>query len=182
MRFIACLLFAFVALPAPAAYEGPATGHVEAYFVPWDDAEGAILRALDSAQQTIHVQAFLITSRNLAQALLAAQKRGIAVAILADRERVEEGEKSLVPWLAEAGIPVWLESRYAAAHNKIILIDAESPHPIVITGSYNFTFSAQARNAENVLILRGDRGLSRAYLANWRRHREEAQPYRETMR
>ena len=39
---------------------------------------------------------------------------------------------------------------------KILLIDAEGEAPAVITGSYNFTWSAQARNAENVLILRGN--------------------------
>ena len=31
---------------------------------------------------------------------------------------------------------------------------------VVVTGSYNYTFSAQARNAENLLILRGNAALA----------------------
>ena len=70
-----------------------------------------------------------------------------------------------------------LKPGYASAHNKVLLIDAESPGGVVITGSYNFTWSAQARNAENLLILRGNPALARQYLENWRRHRDDAEKY-----
>lgn len=169
-------------LPAAWAAELPATGTVEALFTPWDDAEGALLREVGAARRSIHVQAFLLTSRNIANALTAARARGVRVALLADREMAAKGGQSLVPLLHAAGVDVRLETRYAAAHNKILLIDAEGERPVVITGSYNFTFSAQARNAENLLILRGDRALARAYLANWRRHRDDALPYAEAPR
>jgi phosphatidylserine/phosphatidylglycerophosphate/cardiolipin synthase-like enzyme len=154
---------------------------VEVLFTPWDDAEGALLREIEAAKKTIHAQAYLVTSRNIARALTEAHERGVRVALLADRELVAKGEKSLVPQLQAAGIAVRLETRYAAAHNKILLIDAERDRPVVITGSYNFTFSAQARNAENLLILRGNRALARAYLDNWRRHRDDALPYAEAL-
>jgi len=153
----------------------PASGTVEALFTPWDDAEGAIVRALGEARKTVHVQAYLLTSRSIAKALLDARGRGVAVEILADREMVAKGENSQVPKLAEEGIPVWLETRYATAHNKVIEIDAPGEQAVVITGSYNFTWSAQARNAENLLILRGNPELARRYLDNWRRHRDEAE-------
>jgi len=153
----------------------PASGTVEALFTPWDDAEGAIVRALGEARKTVHVQAYLLTSRSIAKALLDARGRGVAVEILADREMVAKGENSQVPKLAEEGIPVWLETRYATAHNKVIVIDAPGEQAVVITGSYNFTWSAQARNAENLLILRGNPALARRYLDNWRRHRDEAE-------
>lgn len=155
----------------------PATGTVEAWFTPWDDAEGAILHALGEARQSIHVQAFLLTSRAIARALEQAHGRGVRVEVLADREMLQKGENSLLPRIAAAGIPVWLETRYASAHNKVILVDAESAQPAVITGSYNFTWSAQARNAENLLVLRGNPALARRYLDNWRRHRDEAETF-----
>jgi phosphatidylserine/phosphatidylglycerophosphate/cardiolipin synthase-like enzyme len=158
-----------------AAATVPATGTVEVLFTPWDDAEGAIVRALGEARQSIHVQAFLLTSRSIARALQDARARGVAVEVLADREMVSKGENSLIPKLAADGIPVWLETRYASAHNKILLVDAAGEQGIVVTGSYNFTWSAQARNAENLLILRGNPALTRRYLDNWRRHRDEAE-------
>lgn len=177
------LLLALLALlsPVAAAVELPAAGRIEVLFTPWDDAEGALLREIDGAQRSIRVQAFLLTSRNIARALIAAHERGVAVRVLADREMVARGENSRVPDLHSTGIEVRLETRYASAHNKILLIDVEGNHPVVITGSYNFTYSAQARNAENVLILRDNAALARAYLTNWRRHRDEATPFAEAL-
>lgn len=174
----------WLALLAPwgAALELPATGSVEVLFSPWDDAEGGLIRAIQSTQRSIRVQAFLLTSRNIARALTGAHARGVQVEVLADRDRVANDEHSQVPQLHAAGIPVRIETRYASAHNKILLIDAEGEHPVVVTGSYNFTFSAQARNAENLLIMRDNPLLARAYLANWQRHRDEALPYAEALR
>lgn len=180
MSFLLFLLFLLLALAgmAPAqAGELPATGTVEVLFTPWDDAEGRLLREIGGARKTLHVQAYLLTSRNIARALLVAHERGVKVSLLVDREMLVKGENSQVPQLAGAGMDVRLEARYNAAHNKIVLIDAEEPHPVIITGSYNFTFSAQARNAENLLILRDNHALAKRYLANWRRHREEAAPF-----
>lgn len=165
---------------APVAWAGrplPAAGTVELAFTPWDDAEGAILRVLSQAHQSVHVQAYLFTSRTLAQALIEARRRGLQVEVLADREMLLKGERSQIPRLAEAGIPVWLEHRYAVAHNKVMLVDALGATPVVLTGSYNFTWSAQARNAENLLILRDHPALTRAYYDNWQRHRGDAVAY-----
>lgn len=175
-RFLVACLFACATVGAGATAI-PATGTVDVLFTPWDDAEGAIVRSLGDARQSIHVQAFLLTSRSIARALQEAHGRGVKVEVLADREMLRKGENSQLPVLAAAGIPVWLETRYASAHNKVLLIDAESPGGVVITGSYNFTWSAQARNAENLLLLRGNLPLARRYLENWRRHRDDAEKY-----
>lgn len=181
MKTLATLLLALHLALTPASAGArepiPSTGTVELAFTPWDDAEGAILRSLKGARHAIYVQAYLFTSRALARALIEARQRGIAVAILADREMTEKGENSQISQLAAAGIPVWLEVRYANAHNKIMLIDPGEASGSVITGSYNFTYSAQARNAENLLILRGNPRLARAYLDNWERHRGGAVAY-----
>jgi phosphatidylserine/phosphatidylglycerophosphate/cardiolipin synthase-like enzyme len=175
---VACLLI----LPGQARPEPPALaaqGTVELAFTPWDDAEGAILRVLQEARKAVYVQAYLFTSRPLARALIEAQRRGVAVFVLSDRDMLakDEAGRSQIPQLAAADIPVWVEVGYFAAHNKIILIDPEEETGAVVTGSYNFTFSAQTRNAENLLILRGNPGLAHAYLDNWRRHRSAALPY-----
>lgn len=179
LRMVVLLLALLCPATASLAQPLPAAGTVEALFTPWDDAEGALLREIEAARRDIHIQAFLFTSRNLARALIDAQRRGIRVRVLADRGMTEQDDISRIPELAAAGIEVRLETRYASAHNKILLIDAESEHPVVITGSYNFTFSAQARNAENLLILRNNAALARRYLGNWRRHRDEAMPWGE---
>jgi phosphatidylserine/phosphatidylglycerophosphate/cardiolipin synthase-like enzyme len=155
-----------------------ATGSVQVAFAPWHDAEGLIVTAIGEARRQILVQAFSFTSRRIAGALIAARRRGVEVLVTADRDQTHLGESSRIPELAAAGIPVFLETRYAAAHNKVMVIDGDSREPAVITGSYNWSGGAQRRNAENVLILRRNRDLARAYVENWQRHRADAQPYR----
>ena len=168
------LLGALHGLPAQSE-PLPARGTVEVLFTPWDDVEGALVRALRQAKETIHLQAYILTSRPLTRALIEAKARGVRVDVLADAEKLQSGDKSRIDELRAAGIPIRLETRYAAAHNKVILVDAETAHPVVITGSYNFTWSAQARNSENVLFLRNHSELARRYLSNWWRHEADAE-------
>ena len=160
-------------IPAPIA----AKGTVQAAFAPWDDAQGMILAAIRRARRQILVQAYSFTSRNLANALVAAHRRGIEVRVIADSEQTRSGEASRIAELAAAGIPVLLDAAFQSAHSKIMLIDAQAEHPAVITGSYNWTYAAQYRNAENVLVLRDNPELARAYLANWQHHAANSSVY-----
>jgi phosphatidylserine/phosphatidylglycerophosphate/cardiolipin synthase-like enzyme len=98
---------------------------------------------------------------------------------MADREQTFSGEASRIPDLVKAGIPVTLEVRYQSAHNKLMLMDAGTAYAAVVTGSYNWTYAAQYKNAENVLILRDNPEVVHAYAANWRRHHADALPYAE---
>jgi phosphatidylserine/phosphatidylglycerophosphate/cardiolipin synthase-like enzyme len=181
---IACLAMGRAAAFDPGAPGADAvsnaTGTVEVAFAPWDDAEGAVLRVIREARSEIYVQAFLFTSRAIGRALVEAWRRGLRVEVLADRDMNSRGDATQIPSLAAAGIPVALEVRYSAAHNKVIIADPNDADCAVVTGSYNFTYSARAKNAENVLVLRRNQVLARAYYNNWLRHRAEAVPYEES--
>lgn len=154
------------------------TGTVELAFSPWNNPEEAIVEAVAAARRAVYVQAFLFTSKPVAQALIDAHERGVKVEVLLDAEMNRRGSLSVLPELLAAGIPVAVETRYNSAHNKVMVVDPETPGGAVVTGSYNFTRSARVSNAENLLILRGNPQLTRAYLDNWRRHRAEALPIR----
>lgn len=52
---------------------------------------------------------------------------------------------------------------HAAIHAKVLVIDAFTDHPVVITGSHNFSKSASEHNDENLLVIEGDRALARRY-------------------
>ena len=154
----------------------PASGTIEVYFPPWDDAQAPLIAALDRARSQVLVQAFLLTNRKIADSLIAAHRRGIDVRVLADARQHADNPGSLLRALAKAGVPVWLETRYKNAHNKVMVIDAGSAQPAVITGSFNFTWSAQNMNAENLLIIRGNAALADRFVSNWMRHRADAEP------
>jgi phosphatidylserine/phosphatidylglycerophosphate/cardiolipin synthase-like enzyme len=164
---------AFDASPLPIT----AQGSLQVAFAPWDNVEELITKAINAAKKQILIQAYLLTDKEIAFTLIKAQQRGIDVRILADAEQSAKMESSKIPELAAAGIAVWLETKYQNAHNKIILIDAGTEEPIVITGSFNFTWSAQHKNAENILIMRKNPALAIRYVLNWERHRQDATPY-----
>ena len=48
---------------------------------------------------------------------------------------------------------------------------------IVITGSFNFTKSAEEGNAENLLVISNAPDLAAEYIANWKAHLKDSQPY-----
>ncbi len=169
-----------VAAPARAlAPEAPinlvATGTVEVVFSPWGDAESVLLKAIDDSREQILVQAYLFTSKPLARALIAAHRRGVRVEVMLDAESNRPASASRLPDFMAAGVPVLVETRHNIAHNKVMLFDPATSRAAVATGSYNFTRAARVANAENLLILRGNPALVRAYLGNWRRHKAEAQ-------
>lgn len=154
----------------------PARGSVEVAFSPADDPEALLLKVIGAARESVRVQAYVFTSRAIANALIAAHRRGVRVEVLADAQMNQRGKGNAIPALVEAAVPVAFETRYAAAHNKVLIVDPGGTGCTVVTGSYNFTWSAQNRNAENVLVLRDNCALVAAYLDNWQRHRRDATP------
>ena len=157
-------------VPAPQAT-------YEALFTPGDAVDARLADLIDSAQSEVLVNAFTFTSRRIGRALTLAQARGVRVEIVADRGQTLELPGSAVPTLARQGIAVWLDGNFAAAHNKVLIIDGASAQGAIVTGSYNYTGAAQSRNAENVLIVRHDPALALQYRANFIRLRDRAQRY-----
>lgn len=160
----------------------PGKGSIQVAFPPWDDAEALLSETIRGARHQILVQAFLLTSRTFAFSLIDAKARGVEVQVVADGRQHADTPGSLLGLLQQHGIPVWLETRYRNAHNKIVVIDAEgkgsgaSANPVVISGSYNFTWGAQHMNAENLIVIRDHAALARRFAKNWHRHQQQATP------
>ncbi len=172
------LLAGYALLMPVAAFEPsnsmPAVGSIEVALTPGNDAAQLIVRNIDAATSQVLVQAFSFTHIEIAKALIRAHRRGLDVQVIADRELAVSAPSAAMRQLVIAGVPVFMDGEHAAAHNKVIIIDPDAAHPGVITGSFNFTFAAQYRNAENVLVLRDNPGLARAFYASWRQHRNHA--------
>lgn len=178
-RVAAALLALGMAGAAPAQEPAavPATGTLQAAFTPGDPADRMIIEAIGRARREVLVQAYTFTHRKIASALIRAQQRGVTVRVVADAQQAANVPNSILPALTKGGVEVFLDAAHDAAHNKVMVIDAPGPDAAVITGSYNFTYSAQSRNAENLLLIRGNQALARAYREDWLRHREHATPF-----
>jgi len=162
------LLLALGGEAEQAAYGRPS---IQVYFTPGGNPTGAIIETLDKAEQTVLVQAYGFTSEPIADALIQAHNRGVSVEVIVDKSHKTARRTSALS-LKEAGIPVWIDTKHAIAHNKVMIIDES----IVITGSFNFTRSAEERNAENLLII-SNRRIAVEYVANWKRHRMHSEKY-----
>jgi len=90
------------------------------------------------------------------------------VLALADKSN-RDNPKSIVPALREAGVEVLVDDAHKIAHNKLMLVDGRT----VLTGSFNFTVSAENDFAENALILHSAE-LAAIYMENFRTHLEHS--------
>lgn len=181
-RLVASFIFMLAALPGAVHATGvslPAQGTLQPLFAPWDDIESAVIDVVSGARSQVLVQAYLLTSKKIATTLVAAHRRGIDVRVLIDGGQLEKVSSSMAAELSSAGVPVWIETRYQNAHNKLIVVDAGGPAATVITGSFNFTWTAQHKNAENILIARNNPALASRYAENWERHRQDATPFKK---
>lgn len=130
-----------------------------------------VLSAIDSARQSIHMAAYSLTSDKIANALVRAQARGVEVKIVADKRDNDHSPHSVVKTLIDQGIAVRLNGRYAILHHKFMVIDGMG----VQTGSFNYSASAELRNAENALWLRFAPELAQRYIQEWQRLWDEAE-------
>jgi len=150
----------------------PATGTIEVAFSPQSGATEMVVKAISEARKNILVQAYSFTSAPIANALVQAKNRGVEVRVILDKSQRSEKYTSAT-YIANHDIPVRIDTQHAIAHNKIIICDEQN----VITGSFNFTKAAELRNAENVLVLRGNIKLARIYVNNWQAHWAHSQGY-----
>ncbi len=122
---VASLAATAPALPAARAATFAAAGTVELAFTPGDAADTMIVQAIARAEHEVLVLAYTFTHPGIARALAAAHRRGVRVEVLADRAQTLELPQSAVPALAREGVPVWLDGNFGAAHNKVLIIDAD---------------------------------------------------------
>jgi phosphatidylserine/phosphatidylglycerophosphate/cardiolipin synthase-like enzyme len=109
-----------------------------------------VIDALVGAKQTLLVQAYGFTNPQIVQAIGDARKRGVNVRVVLDKtnasKRDGQPRYTGATYLTNANVPVRIDGKVAIAHNKVMVIDGE----LVIGGSYNYTRSAEDKNAENV--------------------------------
>jgi phosphatidylserine/phosphatidylglycerophosphate/cardiolipin synthase-like enzyme len=171
---ITALILGLVAVLPPSPRAAPPEWQV--CFTPGGQCTDLIVGEIAEARHSILVQAYSFTSVPILSALKAAHARGVSVEVIVDKSSARSSPSgsrySAATYLANAGIPVWVDAKVAIAHNKVMVVDGA----VVITGSFNFTASAQSRNAENLLVI-SDPALAAEYRENWQRRRAASTPY-----
>jgi phosphatidylserine/phosphatidylglycerophosphate/cardiolipin synthase-like enzyme len=115
---------------------------------PDDGVSARIVELINAAQDNIHFLAFSFTSNDIADAIIGRSGAGVLVQGVFDEDQLDNPGGEFVRMLTE-GLDVSVDANPDKLHHKLIVIDGK----IVITGSYNFSASAEEVNDENVAII-----------------------------
>jgi phosphatidylserine/phosphatidylglycerophosphate/cardiolipin synthase-like enzyme len=136
---------------------------IECYFSPSDGAHQQILSSIASADQEVEVATMLITRQDIGDALAGKHDEGKEVQVVINGYD-QYGEPVLNTLLASLGDGVRLKGEPGIMHHKYMIVDQgdENEDPLLLTGSHNWSSSAEYRNDENTLIVH-DQGVANAY-------------------
>ena len=144
---------------------------VEIYFSPDDGVAKRIVELINDAQESIYFMAFSFTANDIGAAVMDRAQAGITVAGVMDDGQVVSNQGTEYDPFKQAGLDVRKDGNAdGLMHHKVILIDRK----IVITGSYNFTASAEQSNDENVVIIFSP-AVAAQYLEEFQRVYSQAQ-------
>jgi len=120
----------------------------EVYFSLSDNPQKAIIKNINQAESFINIAMYIFTDREIALPLVKARERGVKVRVYLDKDQVDY-KYSQSRFLVQKGIKTRISTNNYIMHNKFAIID----NRILLTGSYNWTFSANNRNDENLMVI-----------------------------
>lgn len=126
-------------------------------FSPNGSCQQAIVDEISKANKTIDIAMYYLTTRETAQELVKARERDVTIRIFLDQSQ-EHASYSKSRYLMKRGIDVRFYVGSGLMHNKFAIIDDK----VLITGSFNWTATADKENQENLLIMT-DKDLIRKY-------------------
>jgi phosphatidylserine/phosphatidylglycerophosphate/cardiolipin synthase-like enzyme len=143
MKRIVLLYFFFIFLVPQILF-----ADTQVYFSPNGGCQEAVITEISHAQKSIDIAMYSFTSREIAQALIEARGRNVKIRVVLDKaQRKERYSKSR--YLISKGIDAKYHIASGLMHNKFAVIDGKE----LLTGSFNWTASANKKNEENLLIM-----------------------------
>ncbi len=140
---------------------------VGCWFSPSDEVTDDIVQTIQSAQYQANFALFTFTHNDPGDALLTAYNNGVDV-----RGIIENIDDSgcEYDYLAANDVPVVDHPESALLHHKYLVVDAFAPQsdPMVLTGSHNWSYTAESSNDENTLLIH-DADIARMYAAEFAR-------------
>ncbi len=140
-KIVLCVVF-FLAAGIGAAHS------LKVYFSPRGSCQQAIIAEIKKAHQSIDIAMYYLTSKPIAQALARARERDVRIRIVLDKSQ-EKQHSSKSSYLLKQGIAIKYHRGQGLMHNKFAIIDGK----LLITGSFNWTATAEEKNEENLLII-----------------------------
>jgi len=109
----------------------------EVYFSLYDNPQKEIIKNINQAEAFINIAMYIFTDREIALPLTKAHERGVKVRLYLDKDQVDY-KYGQSRFLVQKGIKIRISTNNYIMHNKFAIID----NRLLLTGSYNWTFSA----------------------------------------
>ena len=157
-----------VASAAPAlGQSATAAGTVAVYFSPEDRPGAAVVQAFASARHEILAVIYEFTEAQIANALVAASRRHVDVWMVMDesasRDRGSQSYRLAQILGTRARLRAGVDGASGIVHDKFAVVGGTR----VLTRSFNWTYSAEDRNWENLVIIESP-PLAQAYAREFR--------------
>ncbi len=137
--------------PAPEVSIAAAPESMDVCFTPGQSCLPKVIKYIDNAKTSILLLGYSFTSKPITQALIQAKKRGVKVRIILDHsQQHQKYSKEVIHDLLKNQLDVKFDHSVKIAHNKVLVIDSLQ----TVTGSYNWTHSAEFKNAENLVFIK----------------------------
>ena len=144
---------------------------VEIYFSPDDGVAARLLSLIKNAQKSIYFLAYSFTANDLGAAIRQRAADGLTMAGVMDDGQIDSNLGTEYDPFMQAGMDVRRDGNAGLMHHKVIIIDRS----IVITGSYNFSHSAETSNDENVVIIHSAE-TAEEFMSEFQRVYDQARP------
>lgn len=112
-------------------------------------AQDKLVSLIDTAKKCVKVAMYTFTSQPLSQALANAEKRGVKVEVVMDRDSAKQTSASIYHKLKRLKVPTSISDRKGLLHHKLCIIDDD----FLVTGSANWTKAAFKSNDENISFI-----------------------------
>ncbi len=167
-RIILLMIIFYTNFAVPFFFSVP---YFHVYFSPDDHIAKKFVSYVEQEKKSIKIAAFLMTHKEIINALRIAVARGIKIDIILDPKALSMGPAHWVDSFLNVGIKLYLFNTQSAKvvkrtmqkndkafyaplqHNKFSIFERNFENKKLLwTGSFNFTHSADIHNQENVVV------------------------------
>jgi len=145
---------------------------IECYFSPSDDINTNIKQVVNGAEESLEIAMLLITKQDVTEAVKNRRFAGVDVRGIFDNDETDEFD-----FLQSNNVNVVYHYPSDMIHHKYAIADANEldSDPTVLTGSHNWTWSAENINDENTLIIH-DADAANLFLQEFEERWQEINP------
>ena len=125
-----------------------------------------LLQVLSQSKQDISIAVYWFTNQELFDCLLTQLKRNINIKLIIHNDFINNRESGLeFQQLIDSGCEFYFSDNDNPMHNKFCIIDGE----VLVNGSYNWTYYAEEKNRENIIIIKNEKEVIDSFVNEFNR-------------